>query len=67
MDDDCLSIFDIEQAILVGEIIERQKDQEANEWKYLIRGQSTQGSIVIVVTKLSPTGKLLIINIFLES
>lgn len=38
MNDDGLSIFDIEQLILTGDIIERQKDHYTSEWKYLIAG-----------------------------
>lgn len=33
MDDDALSIYDVERGILTGEIIERQKDKETSEWK----------------------------------
>ena len=46
MEDDELSILDVEHAILTGEIIERQKDQETEEWKYLIaapRGTRVDG------------------------
>ncbi len=32
MDNDDLSIFDIEHAILTGQIIERQEDAETGEW-----------------------------------
>ncbi|MFH0925168.1 MAG: DUF4258 domain-containing protein [bacterium] len=34
MADDNLSIFDIEGAILAGQIFERQKDPTSAEWKY---------------------------------
>ena len=57
MDEDELSIFDIERAILTGEIVERQKDEEKPEWKYLVRGQTVDEGQVIVVAKISPTGK----------
>jgi hypothetical protein len=43
MDDDELSIFDIERCILTGKIIERQKDRDTEEWKYVIEGQSFAG------------------------
>jgi hypothetical protein len=66
MDEDELSIFDIERAILTGEIIERQQDKEKAEWKYLVRGQTVDGAHVIVVVKISPTGKMVIITIFRE-
>lgn len=66
MDEDELSIFDIERAILTGEIIERQHDKEKAEWKYLVRGQTVGGAHVIVVVKISPTDKLVIITVFRE-
>lgn len=37
MDEDALTIFDLESTILTGEIVERQKDQVTAEWKYLVR------------------------------
>ena len=64
MDEDDLSIFDVESAVLTGEIFERQKEQPTAEWKYLINGQSTAGDSVVVVAKLSPTGKLVIITVY---
>ena len=65
MDDDGLSIFDVERGILTGEIIERQKDRVTAEWKYLVKGQTIGGDPVIVVAKLSITGKLVIITVYL--
>ena len=66
MDEDGLTIFDVERGILTGEIIERQKDHDTGEWKYLIQGQSVVGKQIVVVSKLSPTEKLVIITVYLE-
>jgi len=66
MDSDDLSIFDVEQAILTGRIIERQKDTETSEWKYLVKGKSIVGGEVVVVSRLSSTGKLIIITVYVE-
>lgn len=66
MDDDELYIFDVERAILTGDIIEGQKDRETGEWKYLVRGQMSEGVDIVVVAKLSPTGKMVIITVFSE-
>ncbi len=66
MNSDDLSIFDIEQAIITGQITERQKDIETGEWKYLIRGKSIEDNDVVVVSKLSPMGKLIIITVYVE-
>ena len=64
MNDDNLSIFDVERAVLNGEIMERQKDTSPSEWKYIIRGQAIDGSIIIVVAKLGVTGKMVVITVF---
>ena len=66
MDNDSLTIFDIERAILTGEITERQKDRKTGERKYLVRGQTLNDSSVVVVAKLSPAGKLVILTVYLE-
>jgi hypothetical protein len=64
MSDDELSIFDLERCILTGAISERQKDKETGEWKYLIEGQSVTNSRIVVVVKISPTGKLVFITTY---
>ena len=64
MDEDHLSIFDVERTILTGEIVERQKDKDTGEWKYLVKGYSTDDREVVAVTKLGPTGKAVIITVF---
>lgn len=64
MDEDQLSMFDVECAILAGEIIERQRDNEKAEWKYLIRGPSLDEHQIIVVVKMSPNDKMVIITVF---
>lgn len=66
MDDDQLSLFDIERAILTGSIVERQQDHQTGEWKYLILGQSVHGIDLTVVGKLSVTDKLVIITVYRE-
>ena len=60
MDDDNLTIYDVESGILTGKIQERQKDQETAEWKYLIEGQTISGESIVVVGKISSTNKLVL-------
>ncbi|RMH87543.1 MAG: DUF4258 domain-containing protein [Calditrichaeota bacterium] len=67
MAEDGLSIFDIERGILTGRITERQKDYKTNEWKYVINGETLTGNEIAIVAKLGPTGKLVIITVFLEN
>jgi len=66
MNDDDLTVYDVERGILTGEILERQKDRVTAEWKYRIRGETVEGNEVEVVVKLSPTGKLVIITVYLS-
>lgn len=53
MDEDALSVFDVERAILTGEISERQREQATREWKYVVRGNAVDGRQIVVVSKLS--------------
>jgi hypothetical protein len=66
MDNDSLTIFDVERCILNGKILERQKDKVTAEWKYRINGKSLSGGEVEVIAKLSPTGKLVIITVYVS-
>jgi hypothetical protein len=66
MEGDELSIYDIENTILTGSIIDRQKDEKSGEWKYLVRGRSASDEDVVVVGKLSQTNKLVIITVYVE-
>ncbi len=66
MNDDSLTIFDVERAILTGEVTERQEDHVTGEWKYLIAGQSMDEESVGVVAKISVTEKLVIITVYRE-
>ena len=66
MNNDGLTIFDVERAILNGEIVERQEAQHTGEWKYPVVGQAIDGRSVVVVGKVSVTGRLVIITVYLE-
>ena len=65
MNNDELTIYDVEDAVLTGEIVERQRDTARAEWKYRINGESIEGGEVEIVVKLSPTNKLVIITVYL--
>jgi hypothetical protein len=66
MDDDGLSVFDVESVILTGQIIERQRDRKTREWKYVVSGEAIDGTRVGVVGKLSPCGSLVILTTYRE-
>ena len=64
MSEDGLTIYDIEQGFLTGEILERQRDRVTAESKYCIRGTTVDGGEVEIIAKLSPTGKVVIITVY---
>jgi len=66
MNNDDLSVYDVESGILTGAILERQRDRSTDEWKYCIRGETTEGDQIEVIAKLSPTDKLVIITVYMH-
>jgi hypothetical protein len=50
--------------VLTGTIIERQKDRDTNEWKYVAFGKAEDNRRIGVVTKLSPSGKVVIMTVY---
>ncbi len=62
--DDGLTIHDVENTILTGEIVERQRDRATAEWKYRIGGETIEGDEVEMIVKPSPTKKLVIITVY---
>ena len=66
MDDEGLSIFDLESVVLTGEIVEQQRDRRTREQKYVIRGRTLGGSAASVVAKFGPTGRAVLITIYVE-
>lgn len=68
MDEDGLSIFDVESGILTGVIIERQRDRSKQEWKYLVQGETVDGNrVIVVVNKFGYAGKLVILTVYVEA
>jgi hypothetical protein len=64
MNNDYLTIYDVERGILTGKILERQKNTGTAEWKYRINGQTITGGEVEIIAKLGLTGKLVIITVY---
>ncbi len=64
MNEDSLSVYDVERGILTGEVLERQRDVATREKKYRIRGKTLDGADLEVIAKFSPTGKLVIITVY---
>lgn len=67
MDEDGLTIYDVESVILTGEIIEQQRDRKSMDWKYVVRGQTVDDNeAAIVVGKFGPTGQFVIVTVYVE-
>ncbi|MCG9129371.1 DUF4258 domain-containing protein [Candidatus Poribacteria bacterium] len=64
--DDGLTHFDVENAVLTGKIVARQKDRNTNEWKYVIEGKTHGSEIPMVVSKFSFSKKLVIITVYVK-
>jgi len=56
---------DLERCILIGEIVERQWDEDFQEWKYVIEGESTDGAYMAVAAKLAFKDNVVVITAFL--
>lgn len=63
-DEDDLSILDVESVILTGSIVERQRDRETREWKYVVQGQTLDGRDGFVVAKFGLVGRLYILTVY---
>jgi Domain of unknown function (DUF4258) len=66
LEDDGLFVLDLENIILSGQIVERQRDRATHELKVVIRGQSLHGSPCCAVAKVGPTGRAIIITVYVE-
>lgn len=64
LEDDDLSILDLENIILTGQITERQRDIQTREVKYVVSGITLDGSYAQAVTKIGFTGKLIVITVY---
>lgn len=65
-DEDGINILDIEHVLLTGSIVERQKDRETLEWKYVVYGRTLDGHGVSVVVKFGLIGSLYILTVYEE-
>ena len=65
LEDDNLSILDLENIILTGQIIERQRDIQTREIKYIIAGIALDGSSAQTVVKVGLASKLVVITVYL--
>ena len=66
LEDDGLSVLDLENIVLSGHIAERQRDRATHELKVVVRGKSRHGSECCAVAKVGPTGRAIIITVYVE-
>jgi len=65
LDDDNLSILDLENIVLTGQISERQRDAQTREVKCVVSGITLDGTPAEAVVKIGFTGKLVVITFYL--
>jgi len=65
LDDDNLTILDLENIILTGEITERQRDRQTREVKSVVRGVTLAGDQGEVVVRIGRSGTLVVITVYL--
>ncbi len=56
MEDDGLTILDVEHVVLTGRIVERQRDRRTAQFKYVVSGQTEAKENVEVIGRLSLSG-----------
>ena len=66
LDDDSLTILDLENIVLTGQILERQRDAKTREVKCVVSGIALDGSAAEAVVKLGFTGNLVVITVCLS-
>ena len=64
LDDDNLTILDLENIILTGQITERQRDRATHEVKCIVSGSTLQGEAAEAVVKSGLGGRLVVITVY---
>ena len=65
LEDDNLSILDLENIVLTGQITARQRDAKTREVKCVVTGITLDGTAAEVVVKVGFSGKLVVITVYL--
>lgn len=64
LEDDELTILDLESIFLTGKIIERQHDQQTDETKHIVKGRTLGGREAEAVVKTGFTGTLIFLTVY---
>ena len=65
LEDDNLTVYDLENIILTGQVTERQRDKVTRESKYVVHGSTLDGQAAETAVKIGHTGKLFVITVYL--
>ncbi len=66
LEDDGLSILDLEAIGLSGEIVERQRDRATGETEFVVRGSTLNQIEAECVDKIGPSGRLHVITVYVD-
>ncbi len=64
LEDDDLSILDLENIILTGQVTERQRDTQSRESKVVVSGITLASKPAQAVLKIGFNGKLFVIRVY---
>jgi len=65
LDDDNLTILDLESLLLTSEIVERQRERKMHERKFVVRSATVGGLQAEADVKFGPLGTLFVITVYL--
>jgi Domain of unknown function (DUF4258) len=66
LEDDNLTIVDLENIILTGRVAASQRDIKTREVKYVIEGATLDGESAEAVVKIGFTGQLIVITVYVR-
>ena len=66
LEDDNLTILDFENIVLTGAIVERQRDRQTREIKYMVRGNTLSGVPAEAVVKIAAVGNLFALSVYCD-
>ena len=64
LDDDDLTILDLETILLTGQITERRRDRKTQEVKLVVRGRTVEDRAAETIVKFNQIGTLFIITVY---
>ena len=65
LEDDNLTILDLESILLTGQIVQRQRDRHTREVKTVVRGRTLDAVEAEAIVKLGHTGTLFVVTVYI--